>query len=166
MTTTMHRARVDLPSDREVRVVRQFAAQRELVWKAFTTPALLQRWLLGPPGWSMPVCEVDLRVGGAFRWRWRNDDDGKEFGFHGKFREIDPPARLVHTEVFDPGDVGGSMGDEALITATFDEADDVTTMTTVIRYASKADRDAALSTGMTDGMEMSYGLLDELLADG
>jgi len=165
MTTTMDKAKVDLPDDRSVRVVRRFAAPRELVWKAFTTPALLQRWLLGPPGWTMPVCEMDVRVGGAFRWRWRNSEGGRQFGFHGEFREVDAPNRLVHTESYDPGDVGGSMGEEALITATFTERDGVTTMTTTIRYASQTDRDAALSTGMTDGMEMSYGLLDELLAD-
>jgi Activator of Hsp90 ATPase homolog 1-like protein len=72
---------VSLPSDREVRVVRSFSAPRKLVWDAHTKPELMQRWMLGPPGWSMPVCEIDLRVGGAYRWRWRSDEDGKEFGF-------------------------------------------------------------------------------------
>ena len=91
--TTLSKAQVTLPSDREVLVTRQFNAPRDLVYKAYTTPALVQRWLLGPPGWSMPVCEMDVRVGGKFLWRWRNDEDGKEFGFHGEFREVAAPAQ-------------------------------------------------------------------------
>ena len=160
---TMEKAQVSLPSDREVRVTRGFNAPRTLVYKAWTTPALLQRWMLGPPGWSMPVCEMDVRVGGKYRWRWRSDADGKEFGFSGVFREVAAPTRLVNTELYDPGDVGGDMGGEALLVTEFTEKNGVTTMTCLITYASKADRDAALSTGMTDVMEMSYQLLDALL---
>ena len=157
---------VSLPSDREVRVVRSFNAPRTLVWEAHTKPELMQRWLLGPPGWSMPVCEMDLRVGGAYRWRWRSDEDGKEFGFFGKFLEVSPPARLVHEENYDPGDVGGPMSSEpAIITAIFEDANDVTTLTVTMRFASKEARDGAVASGMTDGMEMSYAKLDGLLAD-
>jgi uncharacterized protein YndB with AHSA1/START domain len=144
-------------------VRRSFKAPRALVWKAYTTPALLRRWMLGPPGWSMPVCEMDVRVGGAFVWRWRNDADGKEFGFHGEFTEVDAPARLAHSEYFDPGDVGGDMGGGADVLNQFAEAGGVTTQTIVITYGSRAERDAALSTGMTDGMEMSYQKLDALI---
>jgi len=161
----MKPAEVSTPSETEVRVVRTFDAPADLVWQAYTEPELMQRWLLGPPGWSMPVCEMDVRVGGAFRWRWKSDEDGAEFGFHGEFREVEPPKRLVHTEIFDPGDLQESMGEGgALITVTFAEKGDQTTMTLTIQYQSKADRDAALSTGMTDGMEMSYRRLDEVLA--
>jgi uncharacterized protein YndB with AHSA1/START domain len=107
---------------------------------------------------------MDLRVGGKFRWRWRSEE-GAEFGFHGEFREVVRPSRIVHTETYDPGDVGGNMGGEALITAVLTETGGVTTYATTIRYQSKADRDAALKTGMTDGMEMSFAKLDALLAD-
>ena len=159
------KAEVTLPGDSEVRVTRQFFAPRALVFRAYTEPALLQRWLLGPPGWSMPVCEMDLEVGGKFRWRWKNDEDGKEFGFHGEFLDIRKEERIVHSEYYDPGDVGGEMGEGMTIRVTFHEGDGVTTVTTSMEFKSQADRDAAMATGMTDGMEMSYRLLDTLLAD-
>ena len=88
MPMTMEKAQVTLPSDREVKVTRSFKAARPLVYRAYTEPALVQRWLLGPPGWSMPVCEMDVRVGGRYRWRWRSDKDASEFGFAGTFREV------------------------------------------------------------------------------
>ena len=158
-------AQVSFPSDREVEVTRSFRAPRKLVYEAYTTPALLKRWLLGPPGWTMPVCEMDVRVGGRYNWRWRADADGSEFGFHGEFIEVDAPVLLRHTEHFDAGDIGGTMGDEpAQVTVTFEERDGGTLLTTLIAYASKEDRDAAVATGMTDGMEVSYTLLDDLLA--
>jgi uncharacterized protein YndB with AHSA1/START domain len=163
--SNLEKAQVSLPSDHEVKVMRSFKAPRELVYEAMTTPALLQRWMLGPPGWSMPICEMDVRVGGTYRWRWRDDADGKEFGFHGEFREVTPPARLVHTEFYDPGEVGGDMGEGALITMELTEQAGVTTMTTVMDFGTKEARDAALATGMTDGMEMSYALLDKVLAE-
>ncbi len=159
----MAKSTVMLPNDLEVVVVRDFSAPRNTVFDAWTKPELMSRWLLGPPGWTMPVCEMDLRVGGRFRWRWRNDA-GTEFGFTGVFREVVRPSRLVHTQVYDPGTVGGNMGAEALITAVLIEKGGVTTYTTTIRYQSKVDRDAAISTGMTDGMEQSYTKLDALLA--
>jgi uncharacterized protein YndB with AHSA1/START domain len=160
--STNGRSTVMLPNDLEVVVVRAFAARRERVFEAWTRPELVQRWLLGPPGWTMPVCEMDVRVGGKFRWRWRSEE-GTEFGFTGEFREIVAPSRIVHTEVYDPGDVGGGMGGEALITSVFVASGGLTTQTMTIRYQSKADRDAALATGMTDGMEQSFAKLDELL---
>lgn len=166
MDAMLKTADVTLPSDGEVSVARSFAAPRDLVYRAYTTPALLQRWLLGYPGWTMPVCEMDVRVGGEFRWGWRSDEDGSEFGFHGEFLEVEAPERLRHTEHFDPGDVGGNMGDEpAMVTVTFEENDGFTTVTTVIDYGSKESRDAALGTGMTDGMEASYQMLDRLLEE-
>lgn len=164
MPMTMEKAQVTLPSDREVKVTRSFKAARPLVYRAFTEAALVQRWLLGPPGWSMPVCEMDVRVGGRYRWRWRSDKDASEFGFTGTFREVQPPSKLVHSEAFDPGSVGGEYpGSEALVTVTFTESGDLTTVTSLIDFGSKEARDAAIATGMTDGMEQSYQLLDELL---
>ena len=167
MPTTIEKAQVTMPSDREVVVTRSFKAPRALVFRAHTEPALVRRWMLGPPGWSMPVCEMDVRVGGNYRWRWRSDTDAKEFGFFGKFREVQPPSRLVHTERYDPGTVGGGYpsGGEALVTTTFVEEGGITTLTTLIDFGSKEARDAAVKTGMTDGMEQSYQLLDRVLQE-
>ena len=159
------KAQVELPSDHEVTVTRRFYAPGRLVYEAYTNPELVRRWLLGPPGWTMPVCEMDVRAGGKYRWRWRSDEDGSEFGFYGEFLEVSPPAKVVHIEYYDPGDVGGDMGEGALITVTFTEKDGVTTMTSRMDFKTKEARDAAMSTGMTDGMEQSYQLLDRLLAE-
>ena len=164
MTTGFEKAQVSQPSDREVKVVRSFKAPRDLVYKAYTTPELVKRWLLGPSGWTMPVCEMDVRVGGKFRWRWRSNEGGKEFGFHGEFTEVDAPSKLVHREYFDPGDVGGDMGEGALVRTEFTEDKGITTLTTVMDFGNKRARDAAVATGMTDGYEHSYQLLDGVLA--
>ena len=160
----MKPAEVSTPSDREVQVKRRFDAPAKLVWQAYTEPALMRRWLGGQPGWSMPVCEMDIRLGGKYRWRWRSEEGGQEFGFSGEMLEVVPHSRIVHTQIYDAGDLGVSMGKEAtVVTVTFDETRGITSVTTTIRYASKEDRDAAFSTGMTDGMEMNYKLLDEVL---
>ncbi|HEX2168452.1 MAG TPA: SRPBCC family protein [Longimicrobiales bacterium] len=159
-------AQVSMPNDREVEVTRTFRAPRTLVYEAYTKPELVQQWLLGPPGWTMPVCEMDVRVGGRFRWRWRSEEDGKEFGFEGEYLDVQPATLLRNTESFDSGDIGGSMGEKpAMVTVRFHERNGTTTLTTLIEYASKQDRDAAVSTGMTDGMESSYKLLDDVLAE-
>jgi len=160
----MKPAEVSTPSDREVQVKRSFAAPAKLVWQAYSEPALMRRWLGGQPGWSMPVCEMAIRVGGKYRWRWRSEEGGQEFGFSGEMLEVVPHSRIVHTQIYDAGDLGVAMGKEAtVVTVTFDETRGITSVTTTIRYASKEDRDAAFSTGMTDGMEMNYKLLDEVL---
>ena len=164
MPMTIDKAQVTQPSDREVQVTRSFKAPRSLVYRAHTEPDLVKQWMLGPPGWSMPVCEMDVRVGGKYRWRWKSNDDAQEFGFYGTFREVQPPSKIVHTEAFDPGTVGGPHPQsEALVTTTFTEERGITTLTTVIDFGSKDARDAAVATGMTDGMEQSYQLLDGLL---
>lgn len=153
-----------LPSDVEVLVQRRFDAPAALVWRAYVEPELMRRWCGAQPGWTMPVCDMDMRVGGRYRWRWRNTENGQEFGFSGDVLEVTPHARLVHTQHFDAGDLGVSMGGEpSIITVTFEETEGVTLVATTIRYASKADRDAALSTGMTEGMETNYQLLDGIL---
>jgi uncharacterized protein YndB with AHSA1/START domain len=114
----------------------------------------------------MPVCEMNVRVGGSYRWRWRSDKDASEFGFAGTFREVEPPSRLVHTESYEPGTVGGPHPQsEALVSVTFTEDSGITTVTTLIDFGSKEARDAAVATGMTDGMEQSYQLLDALLSE-
>jgi uncharacterized protein YndB with AHSA1/START domain len=149
------------PTDREIVLTRVFNAPRRLVFEAFTKPELLKRWLLGPPGWSMVVCEVDFRVGGSFRYVWRNDD-GKEMAMHGVYREIAPPARTVHTESFDFG--CESQSGEQLVTSSLVEHDGKTTLTATILYPSKEDRDATIASGMEHGVTASYDRLEEVLA--
>jgi uncharacterized protein YndB with AHSA1/START domain len=156
-------AQITLPSDREVSVTRQFNAPRQLVWDAHTKPELITKWMLGPSGWSMPVCEMDVRPGGKYRWRWKSNETGKEFGFFGVFREVNKTSRIVHEETYDPGDLGGAMPmDPAIITSDYVEFGGVTTLTVNMLFASKEVRDAAVSTGMTDGMEIGYARLDDM----
>ncbi len=162
----MQPAEVSTPSDQEVLVKRSFDAPVDLVWRAYTEPELMRRWLTAMPGWTMPVCEMDVQVGGKYRWRWRNDEDGIEFGFTGEMLEVELHSKIAHTQFYDPGDAEfGSMGGEpSIITVTFNETDGITNVVTSIKFASRADRDAAVSTGMTDGMELSYQSLDGVLA--
>lgn len=157
---TNHDLQVSTPGDLEIVVVRWFDAPRALVFDAHTKPALLRRWLLGPPGWSMPTCEIDLRVGGGYRYFWRNDADGTGFGMSGTFRELQPPARIVHSERVD----GDADGGEAVVTSEFVERDGRTRLTVSMRFPSKQARDAAIASGMTDGMSASYDRLQSLLA--
>ncbi|GAM98477.1 glutathione S-transferase-related transmembrane protein [alpha proteobacterium U9-1i] len=150
--------KVELPSDREVRVTRAFAAPAQLVWDAHTKPELVKRWMLGPDGWSMPVCEIDLRVGGAYRYRWRNDADGSEFGSSGIHKEVVTPTRIVTTERME-----GFQG-EAMNTMVLHEAGGKTVLTLTMDFGSKEARDGAVATGMTDGMELGYQRLDTMFA--
>jgi uncharacterized protein YndB with AHSA1/START domain len=151
-----HELEVTTPSDLEIAMTRTFAAPRALVYDAFTEPELVRRWLLGPDGWSMSVCEIDLRTGGAWRYAWRNDADGSEFGMHGSYREV-TPDRIVHTEVYEDS--------EALVTTTFAESEGRTRVTMVMRFASHDARDAALATGMAKGVDASYARLERMLAE-
>jgi uncharacterized protein YndB with AHSA1/START domain len=162
----MKSAEASLPSDTEVLVKRSFDAPVKLVWRAYLEPDLMRRWCSGPPGWSMPVCEMEMRVGGKYRWRWRSDENGQEFGCTGEVLEVSQHAKIVHTQIWDVIDPGDSMGSEpSIVTVTFHEVNSLTNVATSIKFASKADRDAAFSTGMTDGMEMSYKLLDGVLVE-
>ncbi len=150
---------VTTPSDREIAITRAFNAPRRLVFDAWTRPELISRWLLGPPGWTMPICEVDLRVGGAFRFVWRNAD-GREMGMGGVYREIVPPERLVNTEVFDEAWDPG----EALDTLVLIEENGMTTSILTMLLDSREIRDAVLKSGMESGLEAGYQRLDEYLA--
>jgi uncharacterized protein YndB with AHSA1/START domain len=168
--TIIKPAEVSLPSDTEVRVTRSFKAPRALVWQAHTEPKLLQRWMAGYPGWTMPVCEMDVRTGGKYRWRWRSDENGAEFGFFGEFKEVDAPASMTQVEYFDAGGAGDLTGampvnNPSTNRSTFTEKDGITTLVVLIDYGSKAARDAALSTGMTEGMEFSYERLENMLSE-
>jgi uncharacterized protein YndB with AHSA1/START domain len=146
-------------SDHGITFTRGFDAPRRFVWDCHTKPDLVRRWLLGPEGWTMPVCRIDLRVGGEFRYEWRKDD-GRTMGMGGVFRELDQPKKIVHTEIFDEDWTGG----ETVATTLFSENDGRTMMTMTVLYSSTEARDAALKTGMTRGMEAGYARLDEILA--
>ena len=163
MEATQHTIDVTTPSEREIRVTRVFDAPRRLIFACHTDPALVRRWLLGPPGWTMPVCEIDLRVGGRYRYVWRGGADGVEFGHCGEYREVAAPERLVHTEWVD-GTEGGPDA-EALCTLELTEADGHTRLTQTMRFPTRELRDQALASGMTDGMGASYARLDALLLD-
>ena len=153
--------KVSTPSDCEIQVTRNFDAPRRLVFDAFTKPDLVRRWQLGPPGWIMPLCEIDLRVGGAYRYVWRSEQDGSQMAIGGVFREVIPLERLVATEKFDDAWYPG----EALDTTVFEEMRDITrtTITITILYESKEARDTARRSGMEHGMAAGYDRLETLL---
>lgn len=159
---TTHAIDVTTPSDLEIRVTRVFDAPRDLVYRCHTEPALVRRWMLGPPGWTMPVCEIDLRVGGRYRYVWRSDDGAQEFGFVGEYREIRAPERVVNTERFDGADA--SDGD-ALCTLELSEEGGRTILTHSMRFPTPALRDQALESGMTDGMASSYDRLERVIEE-
>ena len=151
---------VTTPSEREIAMTRVFDAPRAMVWAAWTRPELIKRWLGARGGWSMVVCEVDLRVGGAYRYLWRKDDGSYEMGMGGVFREITRPERLVATEVFDDPWYEG----EALDTTIMLERGGKTTVTITVLYASRDIRDAVLESPAVSGVGESYDKLAELLA--
>jgi uncharacterized protein YndB with AHSA1/START domain len=148
--------KVTTPSDREIVMTRVFDAPRRMVFDAFSKPEHLKRWF-GPRGWTLTTCEVDFRVGGAFRFVLRGPD-GKEMGMRGAYREIAPPERSVHMESFDnyPG--------ESQVTGVLLEQNGKTTLTVTVLYDSKEVRDAVLQSGMEHGAAESYDRLAELLA--
>ena len=150
---------VTTPSEREIRVERRFDAPRELLFDAHTKPELIKRWLLGPGDWSMPVCRVDLRVGGRFRYVWSHPDK-PDMGMGGVFLEINPPERIVHSEAFDDPWYPG----ECVVTTTFLEKDGRTTLTMTMSYETKEARDVALNSPMEGGIAAGYARLDHVLA--
>ena len=151
--------KVTTPTDREIAMTRVFDAPRKLVYDAWTRPELLKRWLGVFGGWEMTICEIDLKVGGAYRYVWRGPD-GAEMGMGGVYREIVPLERIVCTEVFDQPWYEG----EAVDTLVFVEQGGRTTITTTVLYASKAVRDAVLKSPMEHGVAAGYDRLEEILA--
>jgi uncharacterized protein YndB with AHSA1/START domain len=145
------------PSDLEIVVTRVVDAPRALVFDCWTKPEHVTKWMLGPEGWSMPVCEIDLRPGGAWHFVWRQAD-GTEMDMHGEYREISPPERLVSTESW------GGDWPETVNTIVLTEEDGRTTITTTVLYPTKGARDAALETGMKHGMNLSFDRLAAYLA--
>ena len=146
------------PTDREIVITRVFDAPREMLFEAHTKPELVKRWLNGAPGWSLTVCEIDLRVGGAYRYVWRGPS-GQDMGMGGNYREIVRPERLVATQLFDE-----EWTDEALGTLAFTEREGKTTLTNTLVYSSRETRDAVLKTPMDKGMANGYDQLEDLLA--
>jgi uncharacterized protein YndB with AHSA1/START domain len=147
---------VTTPSDREVVLTRVIDAPRRLVFAAYTDPEHVPHWMLGPDGWSMPVCEIDLRPGGQWHFVWRRPN-GEEMEMRGEYREIDPPERIVNTESW------GGEWPETLNTLILTEHDGQTTITQRVLYPSPDARDAALGTGMKDGASISYARLETYL---
>ncbi len=158
----MNTLQVTTPSDREIAMTRVFDAPRKLVYDAHTRPELVRQWLLGPPGWTMPVCEMEVRVGGKYRWVWRRDTDGSTMGMRGVYREVVAPERVVATEKFDEAWYPG----EGLSTLVLVEHGGRTTLTQTMRYESREARDAVLKSGMEQGVTASFDRLAELLAAG
>lgn len=149
---------VSLPSDTEIRMTRVFNAPRQLVFDAYTKPELLTRWMGRHNGSTMPVCEVDLRTGGEFRYVWRNPA-GWEMGMGGTFLEVKPPQRLVVAEKFDqPWYEGSCVG-----TVEFHEKDGKTTLTITLRYDTQSARDGVLKSPMASGMEMGFTEMAKLV---
>ena len=153
--------KVTTPTDREIVLTRVFDAPRSLVFEAMTKPEYVQRWLLGPPGWSMILCNIDLRVGGAYRYVWRNVD-GSEMAMCGVYREIVPPERIIHTERFEFG--CEAQAGEALATAVLTEQSGRTTLTCTVLAPSKEARDAVIASGMEHGAAASYDRLADVLS--
>jgi uncharacterized protein YndB with AHSA1/START domain len=144
------------PSDKEIVVTRVVDAPRRLVFDAWTDPRHIPQWMTGPDGWTMPVCEIELRPGGSWRYVWRKDD-GSEMAMSGAVKEVSAPERLVTTESWGP------EWPETLNTLVLTEAGGRTTITLTILYPSKQARDAALRTGMKAGMDQSLARLETVL---
>ena len=151
-------ATLEMPSDTEIVITREFNAPRALVWDAFSKPEHIRRWW-GLRGTTVPVCENDLRVGGTWRWVLR-DPDGSEHAFSGKYLEVAPPERAVRTEWYE------AIPDaEYVSTATFTERDGKTLLHNHLKYKSREHRDGHLMSGMEPGMQETYQRMDELLEE-
>jgi uncharacterized protein YndB with AHSA1/START domain len=155
MAVSSGTAKVTLPTDEQILITREFDAPKELVYKAYTTPDLVKRWWHANRG-EMTACEIDLRVGGTWRYVMVTPD-GFEVGFHGEFREIVPNERLVSTEVYE-----GMPDAEALDTLTLAEVDGRTTLEILVEHSSKEHRDAHIASGMEDGMQDAMDLLEQV----
>ena len=153
--TGSRRATVELQGDREILITREFDAPAALVFRAWTDPELVPRWWTAKRG-TMDVCEIDLRVGGAWRYVMTDLEGGFEVGFHGEYREIVPGERLVHTEVYE-----GMPDAAALDTITFAERDGRTLVTMVVEHELREHRDAHIASGMEDGLQDALDLLEE-----
>lgn len=156
--TTVRSMKFSMPSDTEIVATWTIDAPRELVWAAHTQPEHIRQWLLGPEGWSMPVCEMDLRPGGGWRYVYEGPGGADSFSMSGEIREVQAPRRLVQTEM---------MNDQppaTLNTLTLDEEDGRTMLRSAVEYPSKEVREEILATGMLDGWAESYERLERYLS--
>jgi len=152
--TTRHTAKVTLPADDQILITREFAAPRHLVFRAWTEPELVKQWWSAKRG-EVTIAEIDLRVGGSWRWVMVADG-GFEVAFHGEYREIVPDERIVSTEVYE-----GMPGAGAVNTMTFTENEGRTTMTILVQHTSKENRDAQIDSGMEAGLQDALDLLEQ-----
>jgi uncharacterized protein YndB with AHSA1/START domain len=158
--TTGRSAKVTLPADDQILITRDFDAPRDLVFRAFTTPELVKRWWHANRG-DMTVAEIDLRVGG--KWRYLMVGEGFEVGFHGEYLEIVPGERIVSTEIYEGLPEGVSEEEGGTVnTATFTEEDGRTTVTILVQAANKTSRDAIIESGMEDGLQDALDLLERV----
>ncbi len=156
--TSSGTAKVTLPTDKQILIAREFDAPKHLVYKAFTTPELVKRWWHANRG-QMTVAEIDLRVGG--KWRYAMvADNGMEVAFHGEYREIVPDERIVSTEAYEGAP--DADANATVNTATFTEADGRTTVTILVEAPSKEIRDAIIDSGMEAGMQDAMDLLEQV----
>jgi len=151
--------KVEARGESELVISRTFNAPSEMVFDAHTKPELVRQWLLGPDGWTMPVCEIDLRVGGKYRYVWKKDKTGDEMGMGGEFREVARPEKYVATEKFDQSWYPGG----ALSTTTFEDRGGTTYFQNVMQYESRAAREAVLASPMEEGLVVGYDRLEGLL---
>ena len=166
MTTTTNRkgsAVVTLPTDTQIKIVRVFDAPAALLYKAHTTAELVRKWWCGDDD-EWLVCDIDLRVGGSWRWVFRhtNESGSFEVPFHGTYLELDPPTRYVYTEVFEAAPIPDPDEGATTNTVTFDEVDGVTTMTVVTECPNQFVRDAIIESGMEGGMQLSYDRMEDV----
>ena len=159
--TSSGTAKVTLPADDQILITREFDAPKDLVFRAWTSPELVTRWWNAKRG-EVTTCEIDLRVGGA----WRSvmvTPDGTEVGFHGEYREIVPNERIVSTEIYEGLPEGVSDEEGGTVnTATFTEADGRTTLTLLVQAPSKETRDAIIDSGMEAGLQDALDLLEQV----
>lgn len=161
MAQTKNKVSVSTPSDKEISMSREFDAPASNVFDAWTKCEHLKRWW-GPSTWSLPVCEIDLRPGGSWRYLMRENSTGEEMGMYGEYIEVQKPERLISTENFDPPWFE-EMGSGATNTMVLVERDGLTTLTITSLYKTKEDRDRVMQSGFEGGLDDSFGRLDEVL---
>jgi uncharacterized protein YndB with AHSA1/START domain len=157
-TTTSGTAKVTLPADDQILITREFNAPKHLVWRAYTTPELVKRWWAGDKG-TVTSADIDLRVGGAWRYVM-TANGGFEVAFHGEYRELAAPERMVSTEAFEG--IPDPDGNAALNTVTFTEKDGRTYFEILVECVDRAGRDAIIDSGMESGMQTSYDALEKI----
>jgi len=151
--------KVEARGERELVISRTFDAPVQMVFDAHTKPELVRQWLLGPDGWTMPVCEIDLRIGGFYRYVWKKDSTGDEMGMGGEFMDVAKPNKYVASEKFDQSWYPGS----AISTTTFEDRDGRTAFQNVMKYDTQEAREAVLASPMKEGLSVGYDRLENLL---